>query len=94
MAKVLTEEETTSAKINRIKELAFLWHQDKFLSWYSINLHDEDQERIIEGVLDISKEIMFKVFKKGRDRKKLKKDDFHVKLMVQHGHSASYENKN
>ena len=57
LAVMLTGEETTSSKIKRIKELALFWHPDKFLSRYSQNLNEEDRERVIEGVLDISKEI-------------------------------------
>lgn len=57
VAVMLTGEETPSAKIKRSKELALFWHPDKFLSRYSSSLRDEDRESIIDGVLDISKEI-------------------------------------
>ena len=57
VAVMLTGEETPGAKIRRLKTIALFWHPDKFLSRYSKLLREEDRERIIEGVLDISKEI-------------------------------------
>ena len=57
VAVMLTGEETPGAKIKRLKQIALFWHPDKFLSRFSKNLREEDRERIIERVLDISKEI-------------------------------------
>ena len=57
VAVMMAGEETPGAKIRRLKTIVLVWHPDKFLSRYSKLLREEDRERIIEGVLDISKEI-------------------------------------
>jgi len=57
VAVMLTGEETPGTKIKRLKTIALFWHPDKFLSRFSKRLLEQDRERIIEGVLDISKEI-------------------------------------
>ena len=57
VAVMLSGSEDELAKRKRIKELALFWHPDKFLSRYSKQLRPEDREKIIEGVLDIAKEI-------------------------------------
>lgn len=57
VAVMLSGEQDTHAKIKRIKQLALFWHPDKFLSRYSNHLTRKDREMIIEGVLDICKEI-------------------------------------
>ena len=54
---MLTGEETPGTKSKRLKTIALFWHPDIFLSRFSKKLQKQDRERIIEGVLDISKEI-------------------------------------
>ena len=57
VAVMLTGEETPGSKIKHLKTIALFWHPDKFLSRFFKKLRQQDRERIIEGVLDISKEI-------------------------------------
>ncbi|KAL9969467.1 hypothetical protein ACROYT_G021687 [Oculina patagonica] len=45
------------AKRKRLKELALFWHPDKFFTQYSGKFSTENRERIVVGVLDITKEI-------------------------------------
>ena len=71
VAVMLTGVKKPGTKRKRLKAIALFWHPDKFLSRFSKKLQEQDRERIIEGVLDISKEIS-SCLERERERKSIK----------------------
>ena len=66
MVAVMLSGEQKDTMKKQIKELALLWHPDKFFPRFGPKICPEDRQKITDGVLDVSKQLTL-VLEKERD---------------------------